>query len=225
MGVCMFNDKFRDKSSLFFDRIGRFFAKTHIPPNVFSSLALVVAAAGALFFCLRLYFLAFAFIGIACLWDTIDGAVARAEKRVTKFGYYLEGIIDKWVEVIIYVGFAVSGYALESFLVISATLMLSFAKPRAAMVVPIGEHDWPAIGERLDRLLLLNAGLLIFLFWPSVRIARVEVRTLSIVFGILFIVIVVGSIQRILYAKKLIEAGGTEKMHVQSRDVFANKDN
>jgi phosphatidylglycerophosphate synthase len=220
----MFNGKFRKKSSLFFDRIGHFFAKTHIPPNVFSSLALAIAAVGALFFYLRLYIPAFVFIGVACLWDTIDGAVARAEKRVTKFGYYLEGIIDKWVEVIIYVGFALSGYALESFLVISATLMLSFAKPRAAMVVPIGEHDWPAIGERLDRLLLLNAGLLIFLFWPSVRIAHVEVRTLSIVFGILAITVAVGSIQRILYAKKLIDGGGTDKMHVPSRDVFANNE-
>ncbi|MGB8957388.1 MAG: CDP-alcohol phosphatidyltransferase family protein, partial [Candidatus Aminicenantales bacterium] len=160
----------------------------------------------------------------ACLWDTIDGAVARAEKRVTKFGYYLEGIIDKWVEVIIYAGFAASGYPLESFLVISATLMLSFAKPRAAMVVPIGEHDWPAIGERFDRLLLLNIGLVVFLFLPRFRLAQVEVRTLSIVFAILFLVIVVGSIQRIFYAKKIIEVGGTEKMHIRSRDVFANNE-
>ncbi|MGZ5424400.1 MAG: CDP-alcohol phosphatidyltransferase family protein [Candidatus Aminicenantales bacterium] len=220
----MFNGGFRKKSSLFFDRIGFFFAKTHIPPNVFSSLALVIAAAGALSFYFRLYIPAFVFIGVACLWDTIDGAVARAEKRVTKFGYYLEGIIDKWVEVIIYVGFAASGYALESFLVISATLMFSFAKPRAAMVVPIGEHDWPAIGERFDRLLLLNIGLVIFLFLPHFRLGHVEVRTLSIVFAILFIIVTVGSIQRILYAKKLIAVGGTEKMHIESREVFANNE-
>jgi len=220
----MFNGAFRETSSLFFDRIGAAFAKTQIPPNVFSSLALGVAAAGALMFHFRLYVPAFVCIGIACLWDTIDGAVARAEKRVTKFGYYLEGIIDKWVEVIIYAGFAASGYALESFLVISATLMLSFAKPRAAMVVPIGEHDWPAIGERFDRLLLLNIGLAVFLFLPRFRLARVEVRTLSIVFVILFVVAAVGSIQRIFYAKKIIALGGTEKMHVQSRDVFANND-
>ena len=119
------------------------------------------------------------FIGIACLWDIIDGAVARAEKKVTKFGYYLEGIIDKWVEIIIYVGFAASGYALESLLVVSATLMLSFAKPRAAMVVPIGEHDWPAIGERFDRLLLLNIGLAAFLIWPAVRIGHAVLPTLQ----------------------------------------------
>lgn len=220
----MFNGAFRKKSGWVFERVGAFFAKTHIPPNVFSSLALVVAAAGALFFRFRLYLPAFVFIGVACLWDTIDGAVARAEKRVTKFGYYLEGIIDKWVEVIIYVGFAASGYALESFLVISATLMLSFAKPRAAMVVPIGEHDWPAIGERFDRLLLLNIGLVVFLFLPHVHLGNVEVRTLSIVFMVLFIIIIVGSIQRIFYAKKIIAVGGTEKMHVQSREVFANNE-
>ena len=218
----MFNAGFRKKSSLFLDRIGFFFAKTRIPPNVFSSLALVVAAVGALLFYFRHYFPAFVFIGIACLWDTFDGAVARAQKRVTKFGYYLEGIIDKWVEVIIYVGFAASGYAFESLLVVSGTLMLSFAKPRAAMVVPIKEHDWPAIGERFDRLLLLNIGLVIFLIWPSVRLGHLKVPTLSIVFGVLFIVVLIGSIQRVLYAKKIIELGGTEKLHVQGRDVFSN---
>ena len=220
----MFNGGFRKTSSLFFDKIGAFFAKTHIPPNAFSALALLVAAVGALFFYLGLHIPAFVFIGIACLWDTIDGGVARAEKRVTKFGYYLEGIIDKWVEVIIYIGFAASGYALESFLVISATLMMSFAKPRTAMVVPIGEHDWPAIGERFDRLLLLNVGLLVFLIFPSVRIAHSQVSTLSIVFGILFVIVLVGGVQRILYARKIIELGGTEKMHVPTRDVFANNE-
>ena len=139
-------------------------------------------------------------------------------------GEIAKGIIDKWVEVIIYVGFAASGYAFESFLVISATLMFSFAKPRAAMVVPIGEHDWPAIGERMDRLILLNAGLVVFLFLPRFRLGHAEVRTLSVVFLILFIMVIIGSVQRILYAKKIIALGGTDKMHVQSRDVFANNE-
>ena len=155
----MFGNGLRKKCSKTLDKVGLAFAWTHVPPNVFSSLALLLAAGGALLFHLHHHILAFVLIGLACLWDTIDGGVARAQKRVTKFGYYLEGIIDKWVEVIIYLGFAVSGYALEAFLVISASLLLSFAKPRAAMVVPLGEHDWPAIGERFERLLLLNVGL------------------------------------------------------------------
>ena len=220
----MFSGSLRKTSNLVFDRIGFFFAKTRIPPNVFSALALVVAAAGSLCFYLHRYVLAFVFIGLACLWDTFDGAVARAEKRVTKFGYYLEGIIDKWVEIIIFAGFAFSGYALESFLVIAATLMESFAKPRAAQVVPIGEFDWPAIGERLDRLLLLNAGVVVFLFVPALRLFGHEVRTLSIVFGILFVMVFIGGIQRILFAREIIALGGTEKLHVRCRNVLANEE-
>jgi len=218
----MFNGNFRKTSSRVLDRVGFLLAKTRIPPNVFSALALVIAAIGSGFFYLRLYLPAFLFILTACLWDTIDGGVARGEGRVTKFGYYLEGIIDKWVEIIIYIGFAASGYALESLLVVSATLMLSFAKPRAAMVVPIGEHDWPAIGERFDRLLLLNIGLAAFLVWPAVRIGQAILPTLRIVLVILFFIVLVGSIQRVLYARKLIALGGTDKLHVACRDVFAN---
>lgn len=218
----MFNRGFRKKSSSVFDRIGFLFAKTHIAPNVFSSLALPVAAVGSLLFHFHQYLLAFVFIGISCLWDTFDGAVARAEKKVSKFGYYIEGVFDKWVEVIIYAGFATSGYALESFLVISASLMLSFAKSRAAQVMPIEEFDWPGIGERLDRLLLLNAGLVVFMFVPAVHVFGRYVRTLSIVFGIMFVMVVIGGVQRILFARKIIELGGTEKLHVRTRDVFAN---
>ena len=218
----MFNGGLRKTSNLVFDRIGFVVAKTRIPPNVFSSLALVVAAAGSLFFYFHRFVPAFVFIGLACLWDTFDGAVARAEKRVTKFGYYLEGIIDKWVEIIIYEGFALSGYALESFLVIAATLMESFAKPRAAQVVPMAEFDWPAIGERLDRLLLLNIGLAVFLFVPGFRIGGREVRTLTVVFAVLFVMVLIGGVQRILFARKIIALGGTDQLHIAARDVFSN---
>jgi phosphatidylglycerophosphate synthase len=218
----MFNGDFRKTSSKVLDRVGYLFAKTRIPPNVFSALALVIAAVGSGLFYARLYLPAFIFIGIACLWDTIDGGVARGQKRVTKFGYYLEGIIDKWVEIIIYIGFAASGFALESLLVVAATLMLSFAKPRAAMVVPIGEHDWPAIGERFDRLLLLNAGLVVFLIWPSVRLGHTVLPTLRIVLVVLFFIVLIGSVQRIAYARKLIALGGTENLAIACRDVFAN---
>jgi archaetidylinositol phosphate synthase len=220
----MFNGTLRKASNIVFDRVGALFAKTHCPPNVFSALALVVAAAGALCFYWHRYVPAFIGIGIACLWDTFDGAVARAEKKVTKFGYYLEGIIDKWVEIIIYAGFAFSGYALESFLVIAATLMESFAKPRAAQVVPIGEFDWPAIGERFDRLLLLNIGLFAFLFVPSFRLFGRDFRTLSVVFAALFIMVFIGGIQRILFARKIIALGGTDQLHVQCRNVLANEE-
>ena len=218
----MVNGGFRTKSSPVFDRIGALIAKTGIAPNVFSSLALAVAAAGALLFYLRFYVVAWMLIGIACLWDTVDGAVARAQNRVTKFGYYIEGIFDKWVEVIIYAGFAFSGYALESFLVISATLMESFAKPRAAQVVPIGEFDWPAIGERVERLVLLNIGLVVFLFLPGFRVAGHAVRTLSVVFAVLFVMALVGGVQRVLFARRIIALGGTETLHIAARDVFSN---
>ncbi len=220
----MLGNGLRKRCTKTLDKFGALFAWTRVPPNVFSSLALVLAAGGALLFHLNHRLPAFVLIGLACLWDTIDGGVARAQKRVTKFGYYLEGIIDKWVEVIIYLGLAVSGYALEAFLVISASLLLSFAKPRAAMVVPLGEHDWPAIGERFERLLLLNVGLLVSLFWPVVHLGSHTMPTLALFLRALFVMVLVGGVQRILYAKKIIERGGLDKMKVATRTVFNHEE-
>ncbi len=197
----------RERTASFTAPVGRFIARSGIPPNAFTLLAIPVAGIAAVAFAGGHLALGATFMLLAFVTDAFDGAVARAQKRVSKFGNYLDAMVDKYVEIIPFVGLAILGYGLESFLVISGSLVLSYAKPRAALVVVLDNHDWPAIGERIDRTALIVAGILLAWIWPSFTLGGVTFNTLSTALYLVTVVVFVGSVQRVLYAKKLIETG------------------
>jgi len=92
--------------------------------------------------------------------DALDGAVARATGRVTKFGSYLDAMCDRYVETIIVITVAaVTGYWLLSAAVLSGALLVSYAKARTSMEVSISNQEWPDLMERPERSLLYLAGL------------------------------------------------------------------
>lgn len=78
--------------------IGINFAKLNISPNTWTILSLGFAITAFLFIVNR-YFLVGAFlIIISGLMDLIDGAVARKTKKVTRFGAFLDTVIDRYNE-------------------------------------------------------------------------------------------------------------------------------
>ncbi len=92
--------------------------------------------------------------------DGLDGAVARASGRVTRFGAYLDAVCDRYVEVMVVLAVAsVTGYWALSLAVLSGALLVSYAKARAAMEVAVSNLEWPDLMERAERSLLFGAGL------------------------------------------------------------------
>ena len=192
--------------------VGNIFAKSKINPNLFTLFSIVLATMAAYFISQKLYFFALIWVMLAGLWDVFDGSLARAMNKVTLFGNYLDAMIDKYVEIIIFVGFALAGYAIEAFFVISFALVLSYAKPRIALVVKIDNHDWPAIGERIDRFVFLIVILTIscivdvFGLKSTFSIGTFVLDITSVLLYFMAFILLIGSIQRMLYAKKIIES-------------------
>jgi phosphatidylglycerophosphate synthase len=203
----MLGAKFREKLRKPLEKIGLLMAKTGINPNVFSSFAFLWAIIAAYFIANENMTMGLVFVIITAIWDALDGSLARAEKKVTKFGNYLDAMIDRHVEIIIYLGFALSGFFIEAFLVVSGSLLVSYAKARTALVVPIDNHDWPAIGERPDRLILLVISMIITIFLPEISALGATISSMSFFLYLIAIMVYVGSIQRILYARKIIKKG------------------
>ena len=201
----MLGAKFRDKLRKPLEKIGLLLAKTGINPNVFSSFALLWAVIAAYYIANKNITMGLVFAILAVIWDALDGSLARAEKKVTKFGNYLDAMIDRGVEIIIYLGFALAGFQIEAFLVVSGSLLISYAKARTAIVVPIDNHDWPAIGERPDRLILLVIGMIISIFLPMISLLVYVISSMSFFLYLIAIIVHVGSIQRIFYARKIIK--------------------
>jgi len=92
--------------------------------------------------------------------DGLDGAVARASGRVTKWGAYLDALCDRYVEVIVALSVAsVTGYWALTSAALAGSLLVSYAKARAAMEVAVSNQEWPDLMERTERGLLFLAGL------------------------------------------------------------------
>lgn len=203
----MLGAKFRDKLRKPFEKIGSLLAKTGINPNIFSSFALLWAVIAAYYIANKNITMGLVFVIITTIWDALDGSLARAEKKVTKFGNYLDAMIDRYVEIIIYLGFALAGFQIEAFLVVSGSLLVSYAKARTAIVVPIGNQDWPAMGERPDRLILLIVGMIMGIFLPMISLLGYVISSMSLFLYIIAIMVYVGSIQRVFYARNIIKKG------------------
>ena len=93
-------------------------------------------------------------------FDVLDGAVARASGRVTKFGAYLDAVCDRYVDaMVVLAAAAVTGYWVLSFVTLAGTLLVSYAKARAAMEVAVSNLEWPDLMQRAERSALFLLGL------------------------------------------------------------------
>jgi len=191
----------------FLNDIGKAIAILKIHPNIVSATALLVAPVSCYFIAIGNYWLGAVFAILAAGVDFIDGSVARAMNKASKFGSYFDAMLDKYVECIIYLGFILNDFALEGFLAITGSLLLSYAKPRVAIVVPIDNHDWPAIGERSERLIILILGLVLSAIFPVV----LGIPLLKIFLWVIIVITHIGAVQRMGYARKLIITAGDNK--------------
>ena len=140
-------------------------------------------------------------VSFSCFLDAVDGSVARYRGESSGFGDYLDAMVDRGREIVVYAGLATGGYASEAFFAFSGSFLLSYAKPRTALVIPIDDHDWPAIGDLFDRILILISGLVVASFHPQI-LGR---STLSFFLVLVAILTYIGAFQRMSYAKKLID--------------------
>ena len=136
--------------------------------------------------------------------DGLDGAVARASGRATKFGAYLDAVCDRYVDAITALAVArVTGYWGLTAVVLIGALLVSYAKARAAMEVPVSNQEWPDLMERTERGVVFLAGLAASAVIPWRPLGRDLFWWTLLGLAILIHLTV---LQRILRAKRLIEA-------------------
>ena len=168
--------------------VGKFFSKFGIPPNGWTLLALVFAVLGfmALYRHDLLHGLIYFFIS-GCS-DIIDGSVARATRKVSHMGAFLDGVVDRYVEFLLYVGlwfyiqdqpdFLFSN-TLWVFLLLFGALMPSFirayAHHRRVVTSPDQLERMGGLVERSERLDLLYIGMFLGLYSPAYLVYAIAV--------------------------------------------------
>ena len=95
-------------------------------------------------------------------FDGLDGAVARRTGKSSKFGGYLDAVIDRYQEGAVFFTIAwVTGWWAVSFLALFGSLLTSYNKARTALEIPIDNKNWPDLMERLERIVILCGALIL----------------------------------------------------------------
>ncbi len=172
------------------DKIGSTFAASGLGPNFWTALSIIFGIASGLTYILPVFFggtywyesslVGSIFLLISGFFDIADGYVARATKRTSRIGAYLDSVFDKISESVIFIGIAVGGHAnpIISLLALSLSLLVSYARAKSEAIGI--ELKGVGIGERAERLLLIG----ILGLFPLEGILQFAVVLVSIFAGI-----------------------------------------
>src|SRR5438876_8225432 len=157
--------------SVLLDAIVRLLALSRINPNVLTLMGLVVNTYAAFLFGYansgnqrRMFFYAGLVIIGSGFFDLVDGRVARASNRVTRFGGFFDSIVDRYSDASQFLGLLVfyargerfSYVLLTAFVMISA-IMVSYTRARAESLIGSCRVGFM---ERPERLVLVIIGAL-----------------------------------------------------------------
>jgi len=147
------------------DRLAALLAPTGIPPNVITWSALVLNLWAAILFAAGRFASAGGMMIAAGLCDLLDGRVARRQGRVSIFGGFLDSILDRYADLILFLGLLVYYASVNRFreavlvgAAMAGAVMVSYAKARAESLVPASEVGF---WDRPERLALMILGALV----------------------------------------------------------------
>ncbi len=141
------------------DRLAALLAPTGIPPNIITWSALVANLWAGVLFAAGRFPEAGGMVILAGLCDLLDGPVARLQNRVSLFGEFLDSILDRYADLMLFLGLLVhyvhqnrSRYAVLAGAAMAGAVMVSYAKARAESLVPAEKVGF---WERPERLVLI----------------------------------------------------------------------
>jgi len=139
-------------------------AATGVHPNVLTFTGLVVNGWAAVLFAAGRFPAAGAVMILAGVFDMTDGRVARAQGRVTTFGGFFDSVIDRYSDLVLYLGLLVYYARLDRFfyailvgVAMAGSVMVSYARARAESLIPSCKAGF---WERPERIVLLILGAL-----------------------------------------------------------------
>ncbi len=180
----------RNKFDPLFDKVGRTFASLGFGPNFWTWIGLILSIISAIMFSLHSpaigvdwytsTFLGALFLIIAGFFDAVDGAVARVTKRTTKLGAFLDSLLDKVSEIVVFVGILIGNFTNPVLVLVALSLSLLVSYTRAQAGSVNVNLQGKGIAERAERILIIS--ILGFIpFQDNISVALWILSILSIV--------------------------------------------
>jgi len=149
--------------------IGHALARCGVSPNFVTLSGLAVAAVCCYTLYLGRLYVGLGLLAAVALIDVLDGAVARASRRASRFGDVLDKVVDRYAEFALLLGLALGGFMSWwwGFFALFGMVMASYARAEAEAALG-GRGVGGGLMERQEKLLVIAAGMLAY---PTLPIA------------------------------------------------------
>ena len=161
----MLTNRVRQWSRGIINPVARLVGRTGISPNGLTLIGFVLMAIVGLVLSQGYLQLAGVLLILAALFDAIDGAVARMQDRVTRFGAFFDSTMDRYAEAAIFLGILVyflkqgsSTEVILAYITIVGSLMVSYTRARGE---GLGVSIKGGLLSRLERMVVLIIFLLL----------------------------------------------------------------
>jgi phosphatidylglycerophosphate synthase len=184
--------KLREKYQKAMHPVGKAVGRMGLSPNLTSMLSVVVAGLAGLFFFNHSLVWGTIFIALSGALDMIDGAVARATGKASRFGTVLDHVLDRYAEFLMMLGIIGGGYVgwYWGLFSLFGMAMASYTRAKAESVGV--ERCEVGLAERQEKLIILMMGAIGSVFYQG------ALELASIIVGLLSHITVV---QRLTYAR------------------------
>jgi archaetidylinositol phosphate synthase len=180
----------RNKFDPMLEKVGIGFASLGFGPSFWTWVGLLLSIISAIMFSLHspaigvpwytATVLGGIFLLIAGFFDAVDGAVARATKKTSALGSFLDSVIDKVSEIIVFVGILIGSFTNPVLVLVALSLSILVSYTRAKAESMGVDLKGKGIAERAERILIIS--ILAFIpFQDNISVALWIVSILAII--------------------------------------------
>jgi archaetidylinositol phosphate synthase len=107
--------------------------------------------------------------------DVLDGVVARLYEEATAFGGFLDSLLDRYADALVYSGIIVGGLCNMSWglAAVVGSLLVSYARARAEAAGL--KMESVGVAERAERMIILVVASIVGVFWQPVTIMNATI--------------------------------------------------
>ena len=180
--------------------------KIGLTPNTISAIGIVLAFLSALTYAgwqgnTSYLLLATLLLLLSGFCDALDGLLARLYQEATAFGGFLDSLLDRYADAVVYAGIIVGGLCdvLWGLIALTGSLLVSYSRARAEAAGIKMESI--GLAERAERMIILAIASLVAFFWQPETAINVGIILLAILSNLTVL-------QRGLYAYKKLKKTG-----------------
>ncbi|WP_292519114.1 CDP-alcohol phosphatidyltransferase family protein [Methanoculleus sp.] len=165
-------------------RVAALIARTGATPNTLTLLGFLGMAGAGVLCAAGSFFSAGILVAASCVFDALDGALARVTGAASIYGAFFDSFLDRYAEAAVYGGLVVhyagtgASWGVEAaFFAAIGSLMVSYARARAE---GLGVECRAGLFARPERIAVIIAGLLTGFMLPALVILAVATNITAV---------------------------------------------